>query len=206
MLNFIGSVFKAATVCAVVIPGIDGLAEFIGKSAGLGVTNINGDLSAAGLGKIPEGFTHTIADIAIGAQKLIGDIAQVSANIGNVIGVNHLAGVQSLTADDFTEKGGIIVKIMQRFFDAIQHAPDVASHALDPNNRGALLVGTGLGVAGIAAIPQLGVELHNGAAGFAQSASKVGQSAITNAQTSAQTFAQMVEKQRATTPHEHSKA
>jgi hypothetical protein len=204
MLNFIGSVFKAATVCAVVIPGIDGLAEFIGKSAGLTQLNDLGDLNATGLSKIPEGFTRTIADIAIAAQNFMGHAAEVSANIGNVIGVNHLAGVQSLSGNDFTENGGIIVKIMQRFFDAIQHAPEVMSHAFDPNNRTALIAGTGLGVAAIATVPQLGTELHDGATSFAQSASKVGQKAMTSAQTSAQTFVQMVENGRAsapTTPH-----
>jgi hypothetical protein len=206
MLNFIGSVFKAATVCAVVIPGIDGLAEFVGKSTGLDTWNAAGDLHHHGLKDIPEGFTRTIADIAITAQRLIGQVAEVSANIGNVIGVNHLAGVKSLSGNDFTEHGGIIVKIMQNFFGVLHNAPQALGDAFHESNRGALIAGTGLGAAALVTVPQLAMEAHDGAASFAQSASKVSQKAINSAQTSAQTFAQMVEKQRSAPPHEHSKA
>ena len=198
--NVIIPIFKSVTACAVIIPGIDGLAEFIGTSAGLRVNplNGNGDLIAASAKLIPEGFSRTIADIAIAAQQFIGHTAELSANIGNVIGVNHLAGVKALNADDFTEKGGIIVKVMQNFFQYLHLLPETATHALDEKNRGVLLTGAAVALGGTALLaPELGQELRNDAVSVTTRVGQLGQRAMSSAQTAGSGFADKIRNQQA---------
>ncbi len=192
MLHTIASIARAATVCAVVIPGIDGLAEFIGHSVGLNTLNDLGDLNPDTLSSIPQGFSHTIADIALTAQHFIQSAAEISANIGNVIGINQLAG-KTLEAHDFTEQGGIIIKLMQRFFEYMHLIPETAAHALDESNRGVLFTGTALGVGAIAAAPpQLGSELHDGVVSVTTRVGQMGQHAMTSAQMTGGSFAQKI--------------
>lgn len=198
--NVVLPIAKCLTVTAVIIPGIDGLAEFIGKSAGLHVNplNDNGDLIAASSKLIPQGFTRTIADIAIAAQQFIGHAAELSANVGNVIGVNHLAGVKSLNADDFTEKGGIIVKVMQNFFQYLHLIPETATHAFNENNRGVLLSGAALAVGGTAILaPELGQELRSDAVSVTTRVGQLGQRAMSSAQTASSGFAEKIRHQQA---------
>ena len=205
MLHAIASVARAATVCAVVIPGVDGLAEFIGKSVGLNTLNDLGDLNPSTIHSIPEGFSHTIADIAIAAQHFIQSAGTLSANIGNVIGVNHLAGKDMLDFRDFTEHGGIIVKIMQRFFEYIHLIPETAVQALDENNRGVLVTGGLVALGAATAAPGVVTELHDGALSVGSRVGQFGQHAMTSAQTTGASFTQRLAHQRdsiaASVPH-----
>jgi hypothetical protein len=188
MLHVIGSVFKVVTACAVVIPVVDMFAEFAGKAVGLN-SSATGDLIPP-VGKVLanlDGTQKTIADIAIATQQFFQYAAELSANIGNAIGVNHLAGVPKLKVTDFTEHGGIIPKVLGNLFSFAPQVSDAVQEAVKPENLPIAAVGAGVSLIAASTFNEVPDGIHQTVVNVAQKTAKVGGDVMQSAQKSAQT-------------------
>lgn len=148
-----------ATLVAVATPGFDFLAEALEN--------------AFEANEAVHNFFENIGDI-------LENAGEIFAKIGNAIGVNHLAGVENLTGESFTEGFGVIPDVMGNL---AQQTPKVWNAVVE--NPGTALAGGALAVGLTSLDPKFASAVNDTERGFAKNVVNIANKAANTVQTAA---------------------